>query len=375
MFKIILTILLLTLVMSAQAGEVLTEKLITQLLETKKAFVVSPYSVGAALSMTAEGAAGDTKKEFAKVLNLPWSNGLEKNNSEVFQSAQAVWVEQTYPVKLGFLDKLKKKYRAGFEKADFKDQSEEERLKINHWVEEKTKNKIKDLLSSGSLTSLTRLVLVNGVYFKDSWLQAFDKNLTISRTFQVAPGQSVEIETLNKKFKAVQYYASDHFESIQLPFKTKGFALRLFLPKDFEISSAMVKEILNKKNKHYSPLEMTVQFPKFKIDFEIELSENFKSLGLILPFSDRADFSKLSKVALVDRLRISLIQHKVFIEVNEEGAEAAAATAVVLKGRSMNPKSKEFIANRPFVYEIVRINSATSEDILFVGFFKPERVN
>ena len=375
MFRKIVYILLLSFNVSAQAGEVLTEKLVSQLLESKKAFVISPYSVGAALSMTAEGAAGDTKKEFAKVLNLPWSNGLEKNNSEVFHSAQAVWVEQTYPVKQGFLDKLKKKYRAEYEKADFKEQTEVERLKINNWVLGKTKNKIKDLLKPGSLTSLTRLVLVNGVYFKDAWIEAFDKNLTLKKTFQLTPDESMDIETLNKKFKAVQYYASDKFESIQLPFKTKEFALRLFLPKDFEISPGTVKEILNKKNKHYSFQEMTVQFPKFKIDFEIELSENFKSLGLLLPFSDQADFSKLSEVAMSDRIRISLIQHKVFFEVNEEGAQAAAATAVVLKGRSMIPKSKEFIANRPFIYEIVRINSATSEDILFVGFFKPEKVN
>jgi serpin B len=355
----------------AQAGEVLTEKLVTQLLGTQKAFVLSPYSVGAALSMTAEGAGGDTKKEFARILELPWSNGMTKSNSPVFQTAQAVWVDQSYPIKAGYMDKQKKKYQAGFEKVDFKEQSEPARLKINKWVEEKTKDKIKDLLSQGSLTPLTRLVLVNGVYFKDDWAQAFDKTLTQPKPFHVSLDDSVSVDTLNKHFKQIQYYASDKFESIQLPYKTKGFVLRLFLPKGFYISKETVKEILNKKNKHYAFEDMKVQFPKFKIDFEIELSQNFKDLGLLLPFSDQADFTKLNPSASADRLRMSLIQHKVFIEVNEEGTEAAAATAVVLKTRSLVPKSKEFIADRPFIYEIVRINSATSEDILFVGYFKP----
>jgi serpin B len=370
MFKFLFSIIFV-FSMVVQAGEVLTEKLVTQLLESRKAFVLSPYSVGAALSMTSEGAGGDTKKEFAKVLGLPWSNGIAKNTSTVFQTAQAVYVEQTYPIKAGYMDKLKKKYQAGFEKVDFKDETEAARVKINSWVEDKTKDKIKDLLAQGSVTPLTRLVLVNGVYFKDDWAQAFDKSMTKSKTFQVTEEKSVMVDTLSKHFKAVQYYSSDKFESIQLPYKTKGFFLRLFVSKDFDISQETVKEILNKKNKHYANEEMTVQFPKFKIDYEIELSETFKTLGLVLPFSDRADFSKLSPSAHADRLRISLIQHKVFIEVNEEGTEAAAATAVVLKGRSMRPQTKEFIADRPFIYEIVRVNSATSEDILFVGYFKP----
>lgn len=371
MFKFILSTLFLLSAVTTQAGDVLTEKLVTQLLESKKAFVISPYSVGAALSMTAEGTGGDTKKEFAKVLNLPWPNGIQKETSAVFQSAQSVWVDQMYPIKAGYMDKLKKKYQAGFEKVDFQEESEAARVKINAWVEDKTKDKIKDLLPQGSLTPLTRLVLVNGVYFKDEWLVAFDKKLTQSKTFQVTEEESVMVDSLNKQMKQVHYYASDKFESIQLPYKTKGFVLRLFLPKGFDISKETVKEMLNKKNKHYSPQDMTVQFPKFKMDYDIELSENFKTLGLVLPFSDKADFTKLSPSANADRIRISLIQHKVFIEVNEEGTEAAAATAVVLKGRSMTPKSKEFIADRPFVYEIVRINSATSEDILFVGYFKP----
>ena len=371
MFNFVFMALLLLSATTAQAGDVLTEKLVIRLLETNKGFVISPYSVGATLSMTSEGAGGDTKKEFAKVLALPWSNGISKNNSTVFKTAQSVWVEQNYPIKSGYVDKLKKKYQAGFEKVDFKEQAEPARLKINKWVEEKTGDRIKDLLPQGSLTPLTRLVLVNGVYFKDDWVQAFDRKLTESKPFQVTEDQSVPLETLNKHFKIVQYYASDKFESIQLPYKSEGFVLRLFLPKGFDISRETVKEILNKKNKHYTVQEMKVQFPKFKIDYEIELSQNFKDLGLVLPFSDRADFSKLTPSASADRVRMSLIQHKVFIEVNEEGTEAAAATAVVLKGRAMPEKTKEFKANRPFIYEIVRINSSTSEDILFVGYFKP----
>ena len=371
MFKLIFSVGILLSVARLQAGEILTEKLVAQLLETKKAFVFSPYSVGAAMSMTAEGSSGETKKEFGRVLGLPWTNGIPKSDGSVFQTAQAVWVEQTYSIKSGYMDKLKKKYQAGFEKTDFKEQSEPARLKINQWVEEKTKDKIKDLLPAGSLTPLTRLVLVNGVYFKDSWEQAFDKSLTGLQPFKVTEEQSVEVEALKKHFKSVQYYSSDKFESVQIPYKTKGFYLRLFLPKGFDISKETVKEILNKKNKHYSNEDMIVQFPKFKIDFEIELSQNFKDLGLVLPFSDQADFSKLTPSASADRVRISLIQHKVFIEVNEEGTEAAAATAVVLKGRSIAPKVKELIADRPFLYEIVRIKSVTSEDILFVGYYKP----
>lgn len=355
----------------SHAGEILTEKILGQLLQTDKAFVVSPLSLGAALSMTAEGAGGETKKEFSQILGLPWSYSLNQKSSSVFQSAQAVWVEQSYPMKQGYLDKLKKKYQADFEKTDFKQQSESARLKINQWVEQKTQDKIKDLLPSGSLNSLTRLVLVNGVYFKDSWSQAFDPQLTSSQPFQINKDKTVQIEALRKHFKTVLYYASDQFESIQIPYKTKGFYLRLFLPKGFEISREMLKEILNKKNKHYSEKEMMVQFPKFKIDFEIELSQTLKSLGLILPFSSRADFSKLTLTTQADHIQISLIQHKVFIEVNEEGTEAAAATAVILKTRSMVSQFKKFEANRPFIYEVVRVNSATSEDILFVGFFKP----
>lgn len=360
-------------VMASPMNEVLT----AQYLKKKKSFIYSPLSLDVALSMTAEGSAGDTRKQFKNILALPDSAIYKKLNvkhSEYdFVSAQKVWIQQDYPIETSFAKILKEDYQSTLEKANFKTKSAEVIPVINKWAEEKTKEKIKDLIPPNGLTALTRFVLVNAVYFKAKWLSEFDANNTHEGAFKTAGKKEERLQLMSDKFHNLKYFEGKGFSSVVLPYIGEDISFVVFLPKsvDGEFDKNFLKNILAVKNSDYKKITVNVVLPKFKSEFSTQAEEDLKLAGLTLPFDKaKADFSLMSplvKKSKEENLYISKIFHKAFIEVGEKGTEAAAATAVVMAafGAAMpTEKPKEFIADHPFVYFIKQ-----KDQVLFSGYF------
>lgn len=351
----------------------LTEKLTQQLLSRKKAFVYSPVSVEVALSMTAEGADKETRKQFEK-LGLPNLNAFKKINTHAseydFVSAQKIWLQQDYPVVPKFTETMKSDYQSELKQADFVTAYENARLEINKWVEEKTKEKIKELIPVRGIDGSTRFVLVNAIYFKAKWLSVFAADKTQNEDFKVSATDSKKVEMMNKTFSGLKYYSSKDFTSIQLPYQGDDIYFEVFLPKDNggEFKKDFVKKALKVKVMDYKSDIVNVKLPKFTTKYTEELSAVLDRIGLVLPFSTKANFSLMTPKALEDQIHIDKVFHQAFIEVGEKGAEAAAATAVAMvKMTAMMPitNPKKFFADRPFLYLIKK-----NDQVLFAGYYK-----
>lgn len=359
------------------SASLMNDILTAQYLKKKKSFIYSPLSLEVALSMTAEGSAGETRQQFQKILALPNSEIYKKLNVKHaqydFVSAQKVWVQKDYPVLAPFEKTLKDDYQSTLEKADFKTKHAEIIPVINKWVEEKTKNKIKELIPANGLNSLTRFVLVNAVYFKAKWLSEFDANLTEQEDFNISATSKIKVPTMFKNFHRLKYFEEKDFASIILPYQGDDISFVVFLPKKVgaEFDKNFLKNILAVKESDYNDQEVDVSLPKFKTEFTTEVEADLQKSGLTLPFDKiKADFSLMSAVVKTnpeENLYISKIFHKAFVEVGEKGTEAAAASAVVMDalGAAMpTKKPKVFKADHPFMYFIRQ-----KDQILFAGYF------
>jgi len=244
-------------------------------------------------------------------------------------------------------------------------ESEKARKTINDWVAEKTKDKIKDLIPKGILDALTKLVLTNAVYFKAEWSEQFKKNATEESDFFTF-GDTVRVDMMNQK-KRFNYMENDELQFIEMPYKGGDASMFVLLPKKKDGLREIEKKItwtdIEKYTQSLQSKEVEVFFPKFKMSLEYELSELMKRMGMSDAFSKAADFSKMTGNK---QLYISAIIHKTFIAVDEEGTEAAAATAVVMRMKSLPPPQdyEVFIADHPFFYFIKENNTGT---VLFAG--------
>jgi serpin B len=351
--------------------------LTAEYLKKKKTFIYSPISLEVALSMTAEGAAGDTRKQFEKILGLPNSDTYKKLNVKHsdydFTSAQKVWLQKDYMILPLFEKSLREDYQSSLEKADFKNDYVKMVPIINKWVADKTKDKIKDLIPTDGLTNLTRLVLVNAVYFKAKWMHEFDPSDTREGEFKTSAKSKDKVLLMRDHFYGLKYFETKDFSSVVLPYIGDDISFHVFLPKKIggEFNPNFLKNVLEVKNSDYKNFAVNVVLPKFKTEYTAPVVNDLIAAGLKLPFDKiNADFSKISltvKRSKDDVLYISNIFHKAFIEVGEKGTEAAAATAVVmaLAGAGMpSEKPKEFIADHPFLYFIKQ-----KDQILFTGYF------
>lgn len=374
MFKWIFSLSLLS---QAAMATPMSDILTAQYLKKKKSFIYSPLSLDVALSMTAEGSAGETRKQFQKILALPNSDIYKKLNVKHaeydFVSAQKVWVQSDYPILAPFEKTLKEDYQSTLERADFKTKYAEMAPVINKWVEDKTKNKIKNLIPDNVLKPLTRFVLVNAVYFKAKWNTEFDVNSTSDEDFSVDKTTKIKVPMMYEKFGSLKYFEGKDFTSIILPYKGDDISFVVFLPKTIggEFAADFLKNVAAVKDADYKMPEVRLFLPKFKTEFATEVENDLKTAGLNLAFDkDKADFSLMSplvKKSKAENLYISNIFHKAFIEVGEKGTEAAAATAVVMMaaGAAMPiEKPKVFKADHPFIYFIKQ-----KDQILFVGYF------
>ena len=339
----------------------------------------SPYSISTALAMTYAGARGRTEKQMADVLHFslpqerlhPAFGALEKQLNTggkegryQLSVANALWGQRGYSFLMGFVDLIEENYGAGIRQADFVNETEKARGKINGWVERMTNDKIKDLIKPGVLNALTRLVLTNAIYFKGDWAIQFDKKDTRDAPFTVSPDKKVSVPLMYLK-ENFKYFANRKLQILELPYKAEDLSMIVLLPRRIdglaELEQSLTLENLNTWLKGLRKQEVIVYLPKFKITWGVfELKDILKAMGMKDAFSGKADFS-----AMTGRrdLFISNVLHKAFVEVNEEGTEAAAATAVIMEKVAMSIKPV-FRADHPFVF-IIKDNRSGS--ILFMG--------
>ncbi|MFO8022600.1 MAG: serpin family protein [Perlabentimonas sp.] len=337
----------------------------------------SPYSLSTAMGMTYAGAKGETKEQIAQVFQFPLDDSdlhsklgsmksqLESQASEGVEVsiANQLWADEEYRFKCLYLWKVKRAYSAPVERMAFRTKPDDCRLEINSWVEEQTNNRIVDLLPKGSISDMTAMVLTNAIFFKGQWEEKFDEEKTTQEQFNTINGSTADCEMMNSKGKYNLYKGND-IKILELPYEGKDFSMLVLLPNEGTPLSKIEKSIKLEDLNHYISLmaqaEVQVSLPKFKFDAEYQMKPVLSQMGMTIPFSNKADFTRMSRKP---DLKIDEIYHKAFVEVSEEGTEAAAATAVVIVRKSVTVPEK-FVANRPFMF-IIRDNN--SDNMLFVG--------
>uniref|UniRef100_A0A8C3SGN5 Serpin B6 n=1 Tax=Chelydra serpentina TaxID=8475 RepID=A0A8C3SGN5_CHESE len=285
----------------------------------------------------------------------------------VLRIANRLYGEKTFKFLATFIDSCQKFYHAELEQLDFSKAAEDSRKHINAWVEEKTEGKIQNLLAQGAVDSMTRLVLVNAIYFKGNWATPFNKRNTVERQFKINKNETKPVQMMFKKAKFNMSYIADFQTKIlDLPYVDNETSMIILLPDEIQDNSTELTyekliEWINPEVMNYTKVE--VFLPRFKLEEAYDLKPVLKSMGMADAFeSDKVDFSGMSAS---NDLVLSEVVHKSFVEVNEEGTEAAAATGVIMAGCCLEILP-QFTADHPFLF-FIRHN--TTGNILFYGRF------
>jgi serpin B len=336
----------------------------------------SPYSISSALAITYEGARGTTADEIGAVLHLPANDTLRRegfaalnaalnrgSGNYTLRTANALWAEETYSFLPDYIDVAARWYGANVTNLDFIENPEGSRETINRWVEERTEDRIRDLLPPNSIDPLTRLVITNAIYFKGTWVEEFDANETREEEFRVGPNEMVLAPMMHGD--AVYPYAeTETLQVLEMPYAHEsgnGLAMLVLLPKEDSLTAAeeaLDAERLAGLRESLIAQNVRISFPKFTLDVGYSLPSALAAMGMPTAFAD--DAADLSGMDGTKDLFITGVFHTAFIDVNEEGTEAAAATGVIA-GRGVTPV---FRADHPFVFLIVEKDSGA---ILFMG--------
>ena len=338
----------------------------------------SPHSISTALAMTYAGARENTADQMAQALHfIPNQTHLHTAFAQIeaslnslqdneVNSANALWPQIGYPLLEEFVALLTTYYATTITPVDYQTDPESARQAINAWVESKTKDKIKNLLQPGVLDALTRLVLVNAIYFKGVWANKFDKTATRAEPFWVTTENSMDVPMMHQT-RQFNYRDSNHVQILELPYVGDKLSMVVLLPKKIDGLANLEKELtLSNVKKWLHQLratEVNVTLPKFKLDAQFQLNQMLQSLGITDAFDEaKANFAGIDGQEAW--LYIAAVIHQAFVNVDEEGTEAAAATAVIFKVRAMPTPPPVFKANHPFIF-LIRDNE--TEAILFMG--------
>ena len=341
----------------------------------------SPASISVALAMTAAGARGQTEAEMAQVLHLtgilPQANAeyhklLErwnaggKDRGYQLRVANRLWGQKGYPFLPSYLALPRQEFGAELAIMDFAQQTEAARKQINAWVERQTADKIKELLPRGLLDNLTRLVLVNAIYFKGDWASQFKKDQTQPADFTVSTAEKLKVPLMHQQ-RAYPYMEDASLQAIELPYKGNELSMLVLLPKAPDGLANLEKSLSAEKIATLCSAlrsrETALYLPKFKLEASVMLKPTLEALGMKLAFGPAANFSGMDGR---QDLHISAVVHKAFVDVNEEGTEAAAATGVVMgiKAARIPEEPVVFRADHPFVFMICDKRDGS---ILFLG--------
>jgi serpin B len=340
----------------------------------------SPYSISEAFSMVYDGANGKTADEIASVFKFDTdeatrlfelkshrNNLISSNDDYELNISNAFWADIDYKFRDEYVSKLKSEYGAEAQNVDFKNDSERVRLVINDWVLNKTNQKIKDLFSAEAITSDTKMVLANTIYFLGKWEYEFNTADTKKEKFFVSEEETIDIDMMNRigSFNKYNFGEIDEMKILELEYKGDALSMLIFLPNDKDLKKLEGKintENLNKWKNSMIPYKVNISVPKFKFETTMNLKDKLKDMGVKLAFSDSADFSKMNEGK---DLFIGSAVHKAYIDVYEEGTEATAATGATMVATSIDVETpKEFRADHPFVF---MIQDKRNWNILFMG--------
>ncbi|KAM7390750.1 hypothetical protein PAMA_008781 [Pampus argenteus] len=290
--------------------------------------------------------------------------------------ANRLYGEQSYQFVEEFLAETRKHYNAELESVDFKSSAEAARVNINSWVEKNTQGKIKDLLVQDVVDDTTRLVLVNAIYFKGTWNMQFMEDFTVDAQFRINKNDTKPVKMMCQQSKfPLAFIAEANCQILEMPYKGKDLSMLIFLPNDIEDDATGLEKLEKQLNYEkftewthpdmMSETEVEVQVPRFKMEETYDLKDVLTSMGMVDAFDETtSDFSGMSPA---NDLVLSKVVHKAFVEVNEEGTEAAAATGASMSNFMMPPA---FTADHPFLF-FIRHNSSMS--VLFAGrYCSPE---
>lgn len=341
----------------------------------------SPYSISTALAMTYAGAVENTEREMAATLNFSLDQEmfhkefaqLQQNLNEAdkaamasFNIANSLWLQHDYKFLDSYLKRTKDNYDSEFNYLDFK-QTEKARLNINAWAAKKTRGKIKNLIKPGMLSPMNKLVLTNAIYFKGIWQKTFNERDTRLRPFFLADGTTRKIPMMYQTEK-ISYLQdpSLNLQAVELPYSGNRLSMLVLLPVDKngidKLETELNEKTIPRITENLKPEKIKLYLPKFKMTEEFLLEKTLASMGMPESFSPRADFSAMTGNK---DFHIGRVIHKAFVDVYEEGTEAAAATAVTMKMTSIQPnRTPVFKADHPFIF-MIRDNITKS--ILFIG--------
>jgi len=342
----------------------------------------SPESISTALAMAYAGARGDTAAQMEKTLHFTLSpDRLHPAMGAILSDlnaphdgyqlhvANALWAQQGDSFLADFLKLTKSDYGAGFNQVDFNGATETARLTINHWVEQKTGDKIKDLLQPGSVTPATRLVLTNAIYFKGDWETPFEIAHTDEDDFHLSTARSVKAHLMNR-VGGFNYFSGGTFQVLEIPYLNNDLSMIAFLPNAIGGLPALEQSLTASKMRQWlgqlRPVPRVVlTLPRFTMTQQFGLQDTLGAMGMPQAFD--AKFADFSGITGTRDLWISAVIHKAFIDVNEAGTEAAAATAIEMVGetaREDEPPAIVFCADHPFLF-LIRDNRSGA--ILFMG--------
>ncbi len=353
--------------------------LFAELLKTNKDknIFISPTSVLFALSMTYNGANGKTKDDIAKALELTGmtSDEINKGNNALIRTlinsdpnvrldiANSLWGKKGINFNPDFIKTNEDYYKATTNSLDFS--TDDATKTINQWVSDATQQKIPKIVDK--IDADTLLILINAIYFKGAWTNKFDNSLTKSDTFNLTSSTTKQAQMMSM-YDKLSYYKDDKFQAINLPYGNENISMYVFLPSEDssldEFNKSLTSDNMQTWFTSFRKSQGQIILPKFKLEYQTSLNSSLTALGMGNAFSDNADFKNMfkdnTKVAITD------VKHKTFVEVNEEGTEAAAVTSVTVGATSVQIPTEPFKmnVNRPFFYMIRDNQSGT---VLFMG--------
>lgn len=342
----------------------------------------SPFSISIAMAMTYAGARNETAQQIEDTLHFTLGQeGLHKafnfldleladRETNPGQDAEdgfrlrvtnSIWGQVGEAYMEEFLNTLALNYGAGLNLLDFMADPEQCRLTINGWVEKETKDRIKDLLPQGTVTVDTRLILTNAIYFKAAWNMPFEPEKTATGEFHLIDGGAMSVDMMNQYGIPLPYARGDGYAAVELPYDGEKLSMMVIVPQDLEdFESALGADTLQSIISDMQTQLVTLSLPKFSFEFPFPLTDVLKEMGMPIAFSEEADFTGIRESG---GLMITDVLHKAFVAINEEGTEAAAATAAVI-GETAIIETATLIADRPF---LILIHDRPTGTILFLG--------
>jgi ankyrin repeat protein/serine protease inhibitor len=341
---------------------------------------LSPHSISVALAMAYAGARGTTEAQMAKTLRFSLDQerlhaafrDLQKRLDEVQASgevtlhvANSLWPHQKYPFLDAYLALLKEQYGVSITPVDYENALEAARIMINEWVEQNTQDKIRNVIPAGMLDTLARLVLVNTIYFKGTWEHQFDPAKTKDEPFHVTPEKTIQVPMMAQS-EYMRYGETENLQVLELPYVGEDLSMLVLLPKKIDglagLEASLSMENLDLWRQSLTGFRVHAYLPKFQMTAAFLLSDVLKTMGMVNAFTwPGADFAGMDGSKM---LYISEVIHKAFVNVDEEGTEAAAATVVLVRFGGAGPVEPTFRADHPFLF-LIQENRTGS--ILFLG--------